>query len=201
MNVAYNNAGSGSGIFAPTPRRLGCPIKKENPDRYMFAQHATSLSGPVAPIPFGEDKASRAYYKREMPAPVRNETHTQPNQDDGLGFYMPAEHHFLGTNEMAEVMQQQVSPLMNMSETRLLHGHRQPARNSVKIASSTRAENLALPGPPPAPAPSETRTPALPAPTPVQQDITNSTLAFPGPSDAYETDDEMEQIPKFVESC
>ena len=123
MNVAYNNAGSGSGIFAPTPRRLGCPVEKVNPDRYMFAQHVTSLSGPVAAMPSGEMEASSAFYKRELPGRPRNPQPglMTPNQDDGLAYYFPNTGYDGALNEQAEVFHAQVSPWMHMSSTKLLH--------------------------------------------------------------------------------
>lgn len=127
MNVALKNAATEGGfLFAPNPRTLTCPMRKANPDRYMFAQGATSLDGPVAAMAHGELKASRAFYTREAPGPPRNPQQDLmvPNQDDGLQFYFPDTGYDGALNEQAEVFGESVSPWMQLSRTRLLHGSR-----------------------------------------------------------------------------
>ena len=146
MNVAYNNVGSGNGIFAPTPRRLGCPVEKVNPDRYMFAQHVTSLGGPVAAMPSGEMEASSAFYKREMFAPIMKETSVQPNQDDGIAFYFPQTSYDGALNEQADLFHPSASPWMDLQQTKLLHNTvtlPQSVATPVRIAAPT--SNTAAP--------------------------------------------------------
>ena len=129
MNAAFD--------FTSTPRRLECPVTHPNPSRYMFAQHVTSLGGPVTPIPSGEAKASSLFYKRELPGPARN-PQTQlmvPNMDDGLQFYFPDNTGYDGAiNEQAQMANSSTSPWMDMHATKLLHG--QPTLPKARAVKS-----------------------------------------------------------------
>ena len=108
--------------FPPSRRRLECPVKHVNPDRYMFAQGVTSMEGPDLPVSSKETMASRAFYIRERPGNVTNDGKYVLNQDDGEQFYVPHEHQFLGVAEMQAVVHEQNRPWSTMTQTKLLHG-------------------------------------------------------------------------------
>lgn len=106
----------------------------------MFAQHVTSLDGPVEPRPSGEAKASSLFYKRELPGPARN-PQTQlmvSNMDDGLQFYFPDNTGYDGAiNEQAQMANSSTSPWMHMNQTKLLHGQPTKLRSrAVKSSAS-----------------------------------------------------------------